>query len=114
MIFQEVPTCIINGLTTAAGVWVTAGVGLAIGARLYAIEIAATVIILIIQIVLHKDIKWLHMPEAEQITIRMEQNSNALSNVQDYLKKNNIDIINVKAEKMGDNILETEFYVKLP
>ncbi len=54
------------------------------------------------------------MPEAEQITIRMEQNSNALSNVQDYLKKNNIDIINFKAEKIGDNILETEFYVKLP
>lgn len=104
----------INGLTTAAGVWATAGVGLAIGAKLYVIGIAATVIILIIQIVLHKDIKWLHMPEAEQITIRMEQNSNALSNVQDYLKKNNIDIINFKAEKIGDNILETEFYVKLP
>ncbi|WP_186786893.1 MgtC/SapB family protein, partial [Oenococcus oeni] len=33
----------INGLTTAAGVWTTAGVGMAIGAKLYFIGVSATV-----------------------------------------------------------------------
>lgn len=37
---------IVRGLTTAAGVWATAGIGLAIGAGMYAVGIAATLLAL--------------------------------------------------------------------
>ena len=43
----------ITGLTTAAGIWATSGVGMAIGAGLYAVGIAATIIIITVQIILH-------------------------------------------------------------
>lgn len=38
---------IVRGLTTAAGVWTTAGIGLAIGAGMYVIGILATVLVLV-------------------------------------------------------------------
>ena len=39
----------IIGVTTAAGLWATVGIGLAIGSGLYALGIASTVLMLIIQ-----------------------------------------------------------------
>lgn len=38
---------IVRGLTTAAGIWATSGIGLAIGAGMYAIGIAATLLVLL-------------------------------------------------------------------
>ena len=38
---------IVRGLTTAAGIWATAGIGLAVGAGMYIISIAATILTLI-------------------------------------------------------------------
>lgn len=51
MIFVNKKT--VTGLTTAAGIWATSGIGMAIGAGLYCIGGAATLIILMVQIVLH-------------------------------------------------------------
>ena len=44
----------LKGLTTAAGVWATAGIGLAIGAGMYPIGIATTIIIILMQSIMHK------------------------------------------------------------
>ena len=38
---------IVRGLTTAAGIWATSGIGLAVGAGMYAIGIAATFLVLL-------------------------------------------------------------------
>ncbi len=43
----------VHGLTTAAGVWATAGVGMACGGRLYWVAVGATLILVIIQCILH-------------------------------------------------------------
>lgn len=45
---------ILHGLTTAAGVWATAGIGLAIGAGMYIIGVASTVILILLQVLLHQ------------------------------------------------------------
>ena len=37
----------VHGLTTAAGIWVAAGIGMAIAAGLYAVGIASTVLSLV-------------------------------------------------------------------
>lgn len=44
----------IKGLTTAAGIWVTAALGLAIGAGQYTLGIMSTIMIVILQIALHR------------------------------------------------------------
>ena len=47
----------IKGLTTAAGVWATAGVGMACGGRLYVVAIGATAIMIALQLLLHLNVK---------------------------------------------------------
>ncbi len=44
----------VKGLTTAAGIWATAGIGLAIGSGMYLVGIFVTALISILQIVMHK------------------------------------------------------------
>lgn len=51
MIFIQKQT--VTGLTTAAGIWATSGIGMAIGAGMYLIGGAATLIILLIQVIFH-------------------------------------------------------------
>ena len=45
----------ITGLTTAAGIWATSGIGMAMGAGQYVIAIAGTAIIIIAQSLLHNE-----------------------------------------------------------
>lgn len=44
----------VKGLTTAAGIWATAGIGLALGAGMYFLGFTATVLIAILQITMHR------------------------------------------------------------
>lgn len=104
----------INGLTTAAGIWTTAGVGMAIGAKLYFVGISATALVLLVQILLHRNIRWLHMPMTEQINIEFSESTDAISYVQEKFALSRIEIINIKVEKNGDGYLDVELYVKLP
>lgn len=43
----------LQGLTTAAGIWTTAGVGMAVGANMYFLAVGATVIIIVVQCIMH-------------------------------------------------------------
>lgn len=104
----------VSGLTTAAGVWTTAGIGMAIGARLYFIGIATTVLILIVQVLLHREYRWFHIPMAEQISITFSESADSISFIQDKFSASHIEIINLKVEKLGNGYLEVELYVKLP
>lgn len=44
----------ISGLTTAAGIWATAGVGMSVGAGLYIISVFSTLLLVIMQEMLHR------------------------------------------------------------
>ncbi len=44
----------IVGVTTAAGLWATVGIGLTIGSGLYVLGIAATALIILIQLIVHR------------------------------------------------------------
>ena len=62
----------VNGLTTAAGVWTTAAVGMAIGAKLYIIGLSATVLVLCIQVLLHHHYRWLPGGDNGILTIHIK------------------------------------------
>lgn len=44
----------VKGLTTAAGIWYTAGIGLAIGAGMFVVGVCGTAIIMILQLSMHR------------------------------------------------------------
>lgn len=47
----------LHGLTTAAGIWATAGIGLAIGAGMLVVGVVSTAVLVLMQVLLHKPIK---------------------------------------------------------
>lgn len=66
----------VKGLTTAAGIWATAAVGMAIGAGMYLTGICSTVILLILQVVLHKYSSKLEGNNSKSIYIEVEHTAN--------------------------------------
>lgn len=44
----------LHGLTTAAGIWATAAIGMAIGAGMFVFGVVSTVILILLQVVLHR------------------------------------------------------------
>jgi len=114
MIFMQRHT--IKGLTTAAGMWTTAGIGMIIGTGLYIVGLGVTAIILIAQKVLHSQISWLASPKTEQITIRMIDEPGAMDLVQTLLTGKQVAILSFQAEKKPGNPpeIELDLVVKLP
>lgn len=103
----------ISGLTTAAGIWATAGVGMAVGAGMYFLGGATTIIIIIVQVFLHKKLSWLRLPVAEQIIIKIKDCDDAIVYLQKKLSDENIDVINMKIEKTEEQCIDVEIYAKL-
>lgn len=68
MIFVQKRT--VTGLTTAAGIWATSGIGMAIGSGMYFIGISASAVVLLMQIFLHRGYKWLEMPTHRVLNIK--------------------------------------------
>ena len=74
----------IKGLTTAAGIWSTAAVGMAIGSGLYITGMVATLLIVLIQIVFHTFLIGFDKVLANDVTVEMVVR---LKNTPDSLQK---------------------------
>jgi len=112
MIFVKKQT--INGLTTAAGIWTTAGIGMAIGTGMYIVGIVSTAFVFIIQTLLHKNFAIIKLPSTKQIFIEAECKKESVEYIKDELSKNGIEIINIKAEKTEEQMMNMELYLKIP
>lgn len=99
---------LVKGLTTAAGIWATAGVGLAMGAGLYYVGIFATVVVVFCQIFLHKNYKFLHMPSEEILSVTLEDSEEAMDFLNNMLAEYNIVIGGMKCRKKESGLIEVE------
>lgn len=104
---------LVKGLTTAAGVWATAGVGLAVGSGLYLIGIFSTVIIVLCQVFLHKNYKFLHMPSEEILSVTIEDSEEAMDFLNNMLAKYNIAVGGMKCRKKESGLIEVEMDVSI-
>ncbi|MFV0395592.1 MAG: MgtC/SapB family protein [Coprobacillaceae bacterium] len=101
------------GLTTAAGIWATSGVGMAIGSGLYALGIISSIIIITIQLVTHKD--QTHTKEIDtpiEIILIQEENNIALLN--EYLRKQSIKLMHVKISKRENDTIKIRANISTP
>lgn len=105
----------VKGLTTAAGIWATAGIGLAIGAGMYAMGILTSVLIVTMQIVLHKNIKLLQMPNEETLSVLIPDNKESVEYLNNVLSLHDITVISFKNCTRTDNgQLELQLKVQVP
>ena len=100
----------VRGLTTAAGIWATSGIGLAIGSGLYTIGIASTIILMIVQLFIHRLFPSLETTFTIELLIKAKKEVNLVETVNKYLKENNIIINSFKIKK---GISENEMKVNI-
>ena len=104
----------VYGLTTAAGIWATSGVGMAIGAGMYLFGVIGGILIVLSQIVLHLDIKLLKMPREEHITMVIDDTDEAVAQLKELLKKNKIHAEQMSMKRIEGSLLEVELDTIVP
>ncbi|AAK81580.1 putative Mg2+ transporter-C (MgtC) family protein [Clostridium acetobutylicum] len=110
----------VKGLTTAAGVWATAGVGLAIGSGLYLIGLLSSFIILLGQTILHRNFSWLSTPRTEELNIKVINEPNVVDKIRNIFTSKDIVILSFKIKDGNDNnfdkpkLINMSFVLKVP
>ena len=113
MIFVHKNT--INGLTTAAGIWATAGIGMAVGAGMYIIGIVATLFVLLAQIILHMDKKWLRVPRVTILRVKGVTENDFQKNTVVKLKELHVTVSEVSLRKNIENgTIDYKFVLEIP
>lgn len=105
---------IINGLTTAAGLWATAGIGMTIGAGMYIVGISMTLFLFLAQIFLHKNLKILRAPSYDLLLLHVDDSPDIIKKLNGVFNEISIEIQSIRYEKIGDSLLEVECFVKFP
>lgn len=101
----------IKGLTTAAGIWATAGIGLALGAGMYTLGITATVFMVIFQFVLHKYFSRLENTSNE-FTVVLVDKKGSVNVFKEKLAEKNITIEKCKMTRNHDSTISLDVTVK--
>lgn len=103
----------VNGLTTAAGIWATSGIGMAIGSGLYFIGVAATLLIIIFQIILHQNFRWTKAAVNDHLHLKLAD-MEGFYRVQDSLKEDKITLLNLKLVRHQDGTFSADLNLKFP
>lgn len=90
MIFVHRQT--VKGLTTAAGIWATAGIGMAIGSGLYIVGIIFTILIYCAQILLHSNSRFLNPPQLRYLKIEGVDRMGYIHELSEKLAELNISV----------------------
>lgn len=104
---------VINGLTTAAGLWSTAAVGMAIGAGQYIIGICSTLILALFQWFLHSS-KIFHRSSAIVMNFKLSPCEKPVHKLKAVLEEKGIKVKNVSFEKNSHEECKIECLVKMP
>lgn len=88
----------ISGLTTAAGVWATAAIGMAIGAGMYFMGILSTALLFLIQMLFHDDVIISKITPHIRFNIQIEaaNTPRILSRIQKELENSHVENISIK------------------
>ena len=94
---------IIMGLTTAAGIWITAAIGLAVGAGMYVVGVFATVLVLVIQFLFHRFSLGGLTAAIREVQFILEDDIQLCRSIQDRLKADGLTILAVSIERRPRN-----------
>lgn len=92
----------IKGLTTAAGIWATAGIGLAIGAGMYVLGIFTTAVVAIIQILMHKYTIGVDSMVVGRMHCVVGNSAEFRKALNEYIDEHGMQILEVKIDMLED------------
>ncbi len=101
----------IKGLTTAAGIWATASVGLAVGAGMYTVAIGSTILMVVFQFVFHKFFSRLENT-VNEFTVVVNDNADAVKNFRSMLEEKKILVEKCKMTRNNDSTITLDITIK--
>lgn len=101
----------IKGLTTAAGIWATASVGLAVGAGMYTVAIGSTILMVVFQFVFHKFFSRLENT-VNEFTVVVNDNADAVKNFRSMLEEKKILVEKCKMTRNNDGTISLDITIK--
>ncbi|MBQ6235988.1 MAG: MgtC/SapB family protein [Clostridia bacterium] len=103
----------VRGLTTAAGIWATAAIGLAIGAGMYVIGLIGTLIIAAIQIVMHRFTIGTDSMMVGTISCKTEQPTQFRKALDEYVARNKMQVLATKVKFSDDGSETYQFTLRM-
>jgi len=104
----------IRGLTTAAGLWGTAGIGLAIGAGFYGLGVFSTVLMLALQILMHRFMVHADSLVSGQLQFTVRAGEDFVETFRAFLKREGIQATDSKITYHDDGFVTYEMFVRMP
>lgn len=104
----------IKGLTTAAGIWATAAVGLAVGSGLYVIGVVATVVVIIIQILMHRFTIGNDSFTTNEINLTVVDSPEFRSHMNEQFKQWKVQVSENSISKNNDGTTTYRLIVRMP
>ena len=105
---------VVKGLTTAAGVWATAAIGLCIGAGLYTLGITVAVLVLLINICLHKWLVSLESLATTVFSVTMNDTPEVMDRLRLQLADHKMQVQRMDVKRKGDGIIKANIVVRIP
>lgn len=105
----------IQGLTTAAGIWSVAAIGLAIGSGLYILGVAGTCLIIIVQFLLHQGVGISYdRLKASTIVVRMKDDPDSFREFLEMMERIGIKVNGNHIRRHKDKSLTYTLDVRVP
>ena len=102
----------IKGLTTAAGIWATSGVGIAIGSGMYLIGIFSTALMIILQIILHKFFQRIENPASNEFLIVVKDNKESINKIKSFISDNSLAVQSYDCKRNDDGTILIKMLVR--
>ena len=102
-----------QGLTTAAGIWATSGIGMALGAGMYTIGLSTTAIMLVIQYVLHAKVRFTKMHKTKLLRVFGVTEEGYEKKMIEKLAKKHITVSDVSIVKNEKDEIDYTFHIEM-
>ncbi len=102
----------IKGLTTAAGMWATSSIGMAFGAGMYFIGVMTTLLVLLIQIVMHKIPVGNDAYQTSKIAMTVSDEAGFTQSIREQLAKWHAQVVEMKVTRNADHTTTYDLTIK--
>jgi len=104
----------VRGLTTAASLWATAAIGMAVGAADYIVAAVGSAIIVFSLWPLNWVEDRIHGPAAEISTMRLElRGLDSIGRISEAARANRLDVVSIDTQRIAKNRYEVAFQLRV-
>lgn len=103
----------VRGLTTAAGLWATAGIGLAVGAGMYPLGIFATALVALVQVLMHKFVVGVDSLVSSHLTFTIRTEKELPELMGTYIDAHKAQITDIKITYYDDGFVGYDFILRM-